>query len=102
MLRADCEEIIACVSDVLVEAGRDCEPEGERVGMALTDTTRSVVEEAEMLSKVANIEDDNNDEVDDRVVLAAELIAEGRDGVAVLPIEDCEALEVDVTTGWAT
>lgn len=67
MLRADCELIIACVSDVLVEAARDCESEGERVGTALTDTTRSVAEEAEMLSKEANAEDDNNDEVAVRV-----------------------------------
>ena len=35
----------------------------------------------------------------DRVELAAELIAEGRDGVAVLPIGDGDALEADVTTG---
>jgi len=67
MLRADCELIIACVSDVLVEAAKDWESEGERVGTALTDTARSVAEEAEILSKEAKIEDDNSDEVAVRV-----------------------------------
>lgn len=50
-----------------MEAARDCEADGERVGTALTDTARSVADEAEILSKEAKIEEDNSDEVAVRV-----------------------------------